>query len=282
MRNFNIVIILTATALMQWHGIQFWTSYVGVETGWAWSISLELAALWLWVKGAGHRWLAFLASCLLLAGPLFHIAEPALRASSRVEIADRNHSLAIKDVAAEISTLESSLETALRNSEARTGWLNDIQQSRTSLSSARQRLRGLLRKQAVTPGPWPWIKTVAQAAALLVIWGVSIMAITDLTKSKRPETRKKVVSKRRESKKLDSDFSDIGQIVSRLEASIRESGLSQGEWADRHGISRKNVSLIRNHNQRVADNKEVASKRAINQMVTVLGMKEVLWQQEQP
>jgi hypothetical protein len=266
------VIILTATALMQWHGIQFWTSYVGIETGWAWSISLELAALWLWVKGAGHRWLAFLASCLLLAGPLFHIAEPALRASSQVEIADRNHALAVEDATVEIATLESSLETALRNSEARTGWLNDIQQTRESLSTARQQLRSLLSRQAVTPGPWPWIKTVAQAAALLVIWSVSIMAITELTKSKRTETGRRTVSKRRESKKQDFVSSDIGQIVSQLEFSIRESGLSQGEWADLNGISRKNISLIRNHDQRVAANKEVASNRVIKQVAEILGI----------
>jgi hypothetical protein len=261
---------------MQWHGIQFWTSYVGIETGWAWSISLELAALWLWVKGAGHRWLAFLASCLLLVGPLFHIAEPALRESSQADIADRNHGLAIEDVKAEIVTLESSLETALRNSEARTGWLIDIQQTRESLSSARKRLQGLLNQRVVTPGPWPWIKTLAQATALLVIWSVSIMAITDLTKSKRTETGRSAVSKRRKPKKPEFDSSDIGQVVSRLEASIRKSGLSQGEWADRHGISRKNVSLIRNHSQRVAENKEVASKKVIYQVAAMLGLVEGL------
>jgi hypothetical protein len=128
----------------------------------------------------------------------------------------------------------------------------------------------LLNQQAATPGPWPWIKTVAQAAALLVIWAVSIMAITDLTKSKLAETGKWAVSKRREPKKQDFDSLDIGQVVSRLEASIRDSGLSQGEWADRHGISRKNVSLIRNHAVRVAENKEAASKKAIKHVAAIL------------
>ena len=190
MKIFNIIVILIATALTQWHGIQFWSEFVGPQTGWAWSISLEVSALWLWFNTGRRRFLAFLASCLLLAGPLFHIIQPALNNATKTETAHINQAAETDLIRGDIASLEMALATALANSQKRTGWLNDIQASKQALSTARAELRSLLAKPVATLGAWPWIKSAMQAAALLIIWAVSVMAISDLTGSARPQASK--------------------------------------------------------------------------------------------
>lgn len=277
MKIFSSLVIVIATVLTQWHGIQFWTEFVGPQSGWAWSISLEVSALWLWFNTGRRRFLAFLASCLLLAGPLFHIIQPVLNNNKTTETAHINQATETDLIRSHIASLEMALATALANSQKRTGWLNDIQASKQALSTARAQLRSLLTKPVHTLGAWPWIKSAMQAAALLIIWAVSVMAISDLTGSARPHASKstsfkKGVSKKNKQKSKHTNAREISSIVKALDAELKSKGVSQGEWADSNGLSRKNVSLIRYHEQRKKQNKETASPAFIKRMAAALGV----------
>lgn len=277
MKIFNIIVILIATALTQWHGIQFWSDFVGPQTGWAWSISLEVSALWLWFNTGRRRFLAFVASCLLLAGPLFHIIQPALNNATKTETAHINRTAEVDLIHGDITSLERALATALVNSQKRTGWLNDIQASKLALSTARAELRSLLANPVATLGAWPWIKSAMQAAALLIIWAVSVLAISDLSGSAQPHTSKltsfkKRVSKKTRQKSKHTNAREISAIVKSLDAELKSKGIGQNEWADSKGLSRKNVSLIRHHEQRKKENKETASPAFIQRISTALGV----------
>ncbi len=89
-------------ALLQFHGIAFWTWGVtradpvwGVAmlmapwNGWGWSVMLEIVNLWAWsrvsqntrpiIQGAGWIVLAAVTTALLVAGPLYRVATPLVR-----------------------------------------------------------------------------------------------------------------------------------------------------------------------------------------------------------
>lgn len=278
MKIFNIFVILIATALTQWHGIQFWSEFVGQHTGWAWSIALEVSALWLWFNTSRHRRaLAFLASCLLLSGPLFHIIQPALDQAQFTETKHANQGASIDLLRGEITSIDAALATALANSQKRTGWLNDIQASKLALSIAREELRTLLAKPVATLGAWPWIKSVMQAAALLIIWVVSVMAISDVTRSARPAISnqsniKRTVSKQARVISKPDKSQEVIKIIAALDAVLLKHNITQNEWADKNKLSRKGVSLIRNHERRKANNEETASPAFIMKTAAALGV----------
>lgn len=270
---FNIIIILAATALTQWHGILFWSEFVGQVTGWAWSITLELSALWLWLSGGRRRALAFIASCLLLSGPLFHIVQPVLNEAQAIEIAAANRNAQARLINEEIRSLETALNVSLLNSKARTGWLNDIQDNKRALNTARNNLAALYKAPATSGTQWALIKSLMQSLALLVIWSVSVFAITDLSK---PHAQ--AVSKRRNAPAKQAPQPETGTItaiVSALDTELNTLCISQSEWADRNGFSKKHVSLVRNHEKRKTENKETAPPAIIKAMAEALQLEQL-------
>jgi hypothetical protein len=66
--KFSAVMLILTTSIIQWHSIQFWVE-VAESIGFFWNIAIEAAAIWLW----WHKKtvLAFIASSLLMAGPLY-------------------------------------------------------------------------------------------------------------------------------------------------------------------------------------------------------------------
>ena len=76
-----LLILPLAVVLLQSHGIPFWQAQVGWWPGLGWSLLLELISLWLWFR-QGRRWwrpMAWAATLLLLAGPLYRVSDPLVR-----------------------------------------------------------------------------------------------------------------------------------------------------------------------------------------------------------
>ncbi|MDH5633079.1 MAG: hypothetical protein OEZ10_08785 [Gammaproteobacteria bacterium] len=283
----HMLAILVATLLTQWHGIKFWSGLVGTETGWAWSLALEGAALWLWAHRERRRVFAVIASGLLLAGPLFHIAEPLIVAAETAETASRNRAQSIEITRAEIETLEAALARSLANSAARLGWLGDIQASKAELSTARARLRDLVSAQAPSVGFWAAARVIMQALALVIVWLVSVMAIIEITKPSagvstqagntapaRPAAAKSAITVSKSARPPEADeLVALAELSSRaLDALLANKGITQGEWSEQKGLSPKNVSLVKNHAQRKAEGKEVASEATIRRVAAALGV----------
>ncbi|MBD3608964.1 MAG: hypothetical protein HUJ30_00280, partial [Gammaproteobacteria bacterium] len=184
MRWFSLAMVVMATILLQVHAWLFWSDFVGPDTGWLWAVVLEASALWLWANRDQQRRavVPFLASMLVLAGPLAHIIEPPIKAEQRAIYEQQNRPTIKAELRDEIATLQASLETSQRNSEKRTGWLTDIQQTRNLLNQKRGELRRLNAEKPSTQGLGLWLKAIMQGMALIVIWSVSVRAISQLTK----------------------------------------------------------------------------------------------------
>lgn len=276
---FNYLVIIIATGLTQYHGIHFWSGFVGIESGWAWSISLEVAALWLWFNTGRRRLLAFIASCLLLAGPLFHIIQPALLQLEQNETAKRNQLVNQVRIKEKINQIENALAVSLKNSQRRQGWLGDIEAGKNNLNLAHAELSASLANPVISSGPWPWLMSLMQAFALLIVWAVSVLAISDLTKHKgTSEKNRKFIKQavsidsKQDAKQSNTTEPSIEKIIEALNFELSSKKITQNAWAELNGLSKKNVSLVKNHIQRKRDNKETAGRDVIAKMAKALGL----------
>lgn len=145
---FSSVILVGAVGLLQAHGIEFWSTHVG-QYGIAWSVMLELVALWFWFRKSTYtRTLGLLASTLLLLGPLYQIGIPILNKLDdgwQSDLASNKSAVVLKS---KIDQLENQLDTYLVNSKQRSGWLPAIESTESKLLDSRAELASLIR---VTP-----------------------------------------------------------------------------------------------------------------------------------
>lgn len=270
-----ILLIMASVTLMQYHAIQFWSAHVDIKTGWAWSIMLESASLWLWwQRSTWWRGVGFVASILLLGGPLYQISSPLFHASDL-----------IGNVETEISSLESTLETARNNSRERLGWLTTIQSTETKLEAARDKREALMIKHPST-GLWAVLVVVMQALALIVIWLVSVSAISRISKSPKKDGNafpsdvyvEMEVESGMETSCAEEETMEIIQdlipiINARLDAVLQRTGLTQGAWADEHNFNRRDLSFIRKHFERERNRERIASDAVIHRLAKTLGVK---------
>lgn len=139
----TVLVTAGCIGLLQVHGIRFWTVQIG-PIGWAWSVLLELAALWLWWRrSVAMRSLGLLASVLLLAGPLYQVGSPLIEDLMLAEHTDRSRDRLVPMLESEIATLERQLAAYTANSKHRAGWLPSIEETAARLSTTRARLADL-------------------------------------------------------------------------------------------------------------------------------------------
>jgi hypothetical protein len=256
------MLILT-TSIIQWHSIQFWIE-VAESIGFLWSIAIEAAAVWLW----WHKKtvLAFIASSLLMAGPLYSLSAPVYEGKqSEVAIA-ASHQQQLDLSRASITSLNQSLISYQKNSLSRVGWASRIDETRNELQVEIAILKKLINevpKLKQTPMPWLVIAIeVLGLAVLLLTQVITIQALRVISvKSKQPET----------AENSRHGYSDLASALSsRLSDVLNAEGLSQAEWARRNRVSTKTVSMLINHQKRSEAGKECISKNELSGIQSAL------------
>ena len=256
------MLILT-TSMIQWHSIQFWVE-VAESIGFLWSIAIEAAAVWLW----WHKKtvLAFIASTLLMAGPLYSLSAPVYE-SKQFEVAlASSHQQQVDLSRASITALKQSLASYQQNSLSRVGWATRIDEARNALQAETANLKRLINAGAkLKQTPMPWLVIAIEVLGLAVLLLTQILTIQALrgisVKSKRPEIAE-------DSK---HDYSELALVLSsRLSDTLSAEGISQAEWARRNGVSTKSVSMLINHQKRFEAGKECISKNELNGIFVAL------------
>lgn len=177
-KAFAAVMLIGGIGLLQYHAILFWTNVVDPLTGWAWSLLLEGAALWCWSHPRlSVRSLGAVATLLVLAGPLYQVSAPLVEEHMSVNKTAQQR----KDLQAEITGLEASLNTYLANSEKRVGWAGRIDEAQAQLTAARSDLRNLT---AAAPQRMEWQRQaiiIMQAIALILFQLLNVIMIRTLS-----------------------------------------------------------------------------------------------------
>lgn len=256
--------LILSTSIIQWHSIQFWIE-VAEGIGFLWSIAIEASAIWLW----WHRKavLAFLASLLLMAGPLYSLSIPVYESKKSEAIIALSHQQQINLSRESIESLKQSLVSYQENSLSRVGWATRIDATRKELQIEVDGLKQLINKTGhLKQSPMPWLVIVIELFGLAVLLITQILTIHALRgisgKLKQPETA------------MDStqDYSKLALVLSsRLSDTLDAESLSQAEWARRNEISTKSVSILINHQKRAEAGKECISKNELIGIRNALG-----------
>ena len=261
--KFSAVMLILTTSIIQWHSIQFWME-AAESIGFLWSIAIEAAAIWLW----WHKKtvLAFIASSLLMAGPLYSLSAPVYKGKQAEVALAFSHQQQVDLSRISIAALNQSLINYQQNSLSRVGWAARIDATRNELHTETVNLKSLINvgpKLKQTPMPWLIIAIEVLGLAVLLLTQVfTIQALRGISvKSKQPETAD-------DSK---HDYSELAlALSSRLSDTLSAEGLSQAEWARRNRISTKSVSMLLNHKKRSEAGKECISKNELNGIYNIL------------
>jgi hypothetical protein len=188
--KFSAVMLILTTSIIQWHSIQFWVE-VAESIGVLWSIAIEASAVWLWWHKKTA--LAFIASSLLMAGPLYSLSAPVYKGKQSEVALTSSHQQQVVLSRESITALKQSLDSYQQNSLSRVGWATRIDETRNALQAETANLKNL-----VNEGPklkqtlMPWLVIAIEVLGLAVLLLTQVLTIQALqgisVKSKQPET----------------------------------------------------------------------------------------------
>jgi hypothetical protein len=209
-RLLALFVWIAAEAVLQIHGIQFWQQHGGWN-GWLWSVVLCVATVWFWLhhnKSIRYTF-GIVASALLLAGPLWQVGAPLVDATLQRYEQQRYTTLqlvTLRNVAVQQSA---TLQTFLRNSEARTGWAPMIVRVQENLAATRRQITEVATAPPVARAGFLSIAVIViQLTALIVLQVAAVAALLVIRKApevKPAEEPEPVATKSRETSPTDID-----------------------------------------------------------------------------
>lgn len=210
---FNFLVIVPGIALLQFHGILFWTKWIDVFfVGVSWSILLEIVTFWAWFQRKEDngpkrysiiKGIAITSTILLLVGPLYSVS---------VDIISTYESqfVALSEYRKKKSSIEEEVE---RKTEVATRLLSYIEKkddgwrtyNRTeeSIEELREELKELKPPISTTNIPWQEFVVVAMQLFSIVIFQI-VVVLAIVKSSEKMETSK--------GKTLPTTFRDLLDI----------------------------------------------------------------------
>jgi len=255
-----IILIIGGTGIIQWHSIAFWSDNVDPAIGWAWSVMIEAAGLWLWYRpGIGSRTLGLLASLLLLAGPLYQIATPALDSHAQAQALEASRVQSVQAVHAQLAQDAQLMHTYAQNSQKRTGWLPAIQDVQRRMDEARKKLATLTSSKAETvagQGFTVYALVILQALGLVLIQISNVLAITHISgraRSMHTYAQSRTVDAHIEDEPEGSEaecapcadeYAQLRKLAEFVRDWIDREGVSVAAAATRLGVDRPNLTYL--------------------------------------
>ena len=142
---------------------------VDVSVGWMLSVMAEIVSLRMWSRRQlRYRFLGFLATCILLGGPFYHLGAPIYKSFESSKLVASSINTGIEDQIRQIQQVEDKLKTYLNNSEKRSGWLPPIQNANENLDTLQTELTKLRNRQSAHDPVSRWVITVTVMYALLL------------------------------------------------------------------------------------------------------------------
>jgi hypothetical protein len=173
---------------VQWHSALWWLGQVG-PSGVAWSVVLEVVALWFWYHpAAGMRTIGAVASAVVLAGPLHHVAAPLWQETAAASAERAAVTGKLDSVRQQIEAQRDTLAGYRRRSAERTGWRDVQERASQRLAELRERERRLLAQRAGLADAGTValsLVTLLQAVALLLMQAGTITSVTHLSATYR-------------------------------------------------------------------------------------------------
>ncbi len=139
MKAIAILVVLSATIIIQWHSIKFWTEQTG-DIGIVWSLCFEAAVMWLWWQSKLRlRAVGLIGTVVLLSGPLYIISSPVFAGLNE------GGSVVVKraELKERIVFLEGKYSELSALADKRTGWQANMDRFEHRLDAAYEKLDAL-------------------------------------------------------------------------------------------------------------------------------------------
>ena len=266
---FNLLMLIMSISLIQWHSIQFWVTHTG-DIGIAWSLTLEMACMWLWWQN--RKRVAFVTSLLVIAGPIAFQVLPVIETLDRNNFDVSKHTALLEASHRNIAQLEQALDSYLRNSEERLGWATRIDETQAEIEQARSdQLRLIQASPADIHLSNAFVTVSIQVLAISILFLTQILVIAQF-RSLSADRNNVEIPERIEIEEVatEDDFeAEIERVSKWLFSAIQESRKTQAQWAKEHGISAKSISLLKHHQARKIEGKEVISAAELNKIISI-------------
>lgn len=267
---FNLLMLIMSISLIQWHSIQFWVTHTG-DIGIAWSLTLEMACMWLWWQN--RKRVAFVTSLLVIAGPIAFQVLPAIETLDRNNFEVSKHAAMLEASHRNIAQLEQALDSYLRNSEERLGWATRIDETQAEIEQARSdQLRLIQASPAEIRISNAFVTVSIQVLAISILFLTQILVIAQFRSlsANRNNVEISEIVEIEEVATNDDFEAEIESVSKWLFSAIEESGKTQAKWAKEHGISAKSISLLKHHQTRKSEGKEVISAAELNKIISIM------------
>lgn len=267
---FNLLMLIMSISLIQWHSIQFWVTHTG-DIGIAWSLTLEMACMWLWWQN--RKRVAFVTSLLVIAGPIAFQVLPVIETLDRNNFEVSKHTALLEASHRNVAQLEQALDSYLRNSEERLGWATRIDETQAEIEQARSDQLHLIQASPAEIHISNAFVTVSiQVLAISILFLTQILVIAQFRSLSADRNNVEIAEIIEiEEVATDDDFeAEVERISKWVFSAIKESGKTQAQWAKDHDISAKSISLLKHHQTRKSEGKEVISMAELNKIISIM------------
>lgn len=228
-----ILIVIICTVLLQAHSIPFWIEQTNDVIGYMWSITIEGAALWLWLNK--KIVLAFFASCIVILVPLMELSKPLM---NEIRLVSINTQIS------KLNNLEIKHSEKLQDKYIKTDWAGTIKKNTAHFRDAITTQKDLLLDNSKLKSATENIFIISlQGVALIIVLltqiqtlrmlafqefqRIEITSFTNCEISETTETRAEI-------------------LLEKIEKYINENKITQLGMATTIGVSSSDISKLKN------------------------------------
>ena len=249
-----ILIVIICTVLLQAHSIPFWIEQTNEVIGYMWSITIEGAALWLWLNK--KIVLAFFASCIVILVPLMELSKPLM---NEIRLVSVNTKIS------RLNNLEIKHSEKLQNRYLKTDWAGTIKKNTAHFRDAINTQKDLLINGSK-------LKSASENIFIMLLQGVSLIIVL-LTQIQA--LRMLAFQEFQKLEIVNSSYSEISEttetraeiLLKQIEDYMENNNTTQVELSAKLGVSSSTISKLKN---RVAGKGERLSDKKLDDLECIL------------
>jgi predicted XRE-type DNA-binding protein len=246
-KHLAILIVIICTVLLQAHSIPFWVEQTDEFIGYMWSITIEGAALWLWLNKKIA--LAFFASCIVILVPLMELSKPLM---NEIRLVSVNIQIS------KLNNLEIQHSEKLQDKYIKTDWAGTIKKNTALFRDAINTQKDLLLNGSK-------LKSAAENIFIMILQGVAliIVLLTQIQALRMlafQEFQKLEIVSFSNSEISETTETRAEILLKQIEDYMENNNTTQVELSAKLGVSSSTISKLKN---RVAGKGEPLSDKKL-------------------
>ena len=234
-----VLIVIVCTVLLQAHSIPFWMDQTGNIIGILWSITIEFAAIWLWINK--KILLATIASFIIILVPLAELSKPLL---SEIRL------VAINTQISKLNDLDLKQSELLQDKYSKANWTINLKKNAEDFRAAINTQKELLTESSKLKSTYENIFIILlQSVALIVVLLTQIQALKMLSFQNFRKDETVEISETQDfsnSETLQTSENRAEILLSKIDIYKENSGVTQFQMSEKLDVPSSTISKLRN------------------------------------